>query len=120
MTDDEPPSDPDESSEDDPTSPAGPDRGPAAVGDAIAAGSDDETAVGEAVFSDLRRKLTLAAVGILALLAAVAVYRAYAATSRAIGIWFSRDFVPIFAAVFNVFVVLVAVAAIFYLVRRVS
>lgn len=74
----------------------------------------------ERLLDDLGRKLTLAAVGILSLLAAYAVFRAYAATGRAIEIWFSADFVPIFAAAFNVVVFLVAVAGVVYLVRRVS
>lgn len=61
---------------------------------------------------ELRRKLLLAAILGLALLAAWASFQVYVSVSRAVGLWISRDFVPIFQAVFNAAVVAVAIAGI--------
>lgn len=123
MTEDSPPIDGDVSTAEDSPAKSDTTGDSAGSGDALGTAGGtlkDEQLLGEVFFADLQRKLTLAAVAVLALLAAFAIYRAYAATSQAIAIWFSRDFVPIFAAIFNVVVFLVAVAGIFYLVRRVA
>lgn len=75
-------------------------------------GADDRTD------SSLRGYAELAALGVLSLLAAVAVFRFYTAASRAIDIWISSDFVPVFQAAFNLVVLFLAVAGISVLLRR--
>lgn len=69
---------------------------------------------------DFERTLQGGAVVVLGLLATWATFQAYASASAAIGIWISEDFVPIFEAAFNVAVVLVALAGIVWLVRRLT
>lgn len=93
------------------------------------AGSDDppgadgsspgDASASTQVFSvtDLTRNVKVGAVVVLGLLATWAILQVYTSTSRAIGIWISRDYVPIFEAAFNVVVVLIAVAGILVLVR---
>lgn len=71
-------------------------------------------------WEDVRRKLLLAAIAVLALLATWATFQVYVSTSQAIGIWLSDAYVPIFRAGFNVVVVLVALAGILALVRELS
>lgn len=86
------------------------------------AADDDEATEDEGVFDDLdwpamRHKLGVSAIGLLALLAAWALFRVYLSTGEAISIWVSPDFVPIFDAAFNAIVVVAAIAGIL-LVRR--
>lgn len=108
---------------------AGPDQGPA--DDTVAAPDGAvETAPtgqaeggGELADDDGRDLVTLvewAAFGVLCLLALVATFRFYFATSNAIRIWFSRDFVPIFQAVFNLLVLVASGTGISVLVRRLT
>lgn len=70
--------------------------------------------------ADFQRTLQGGAIVVLGLLATWATFQAYASASEAIGIWISDDFVPIFEAAFNVAVVLVALAGIVWLVRRLT
>jgi hypothetical protein len=55
---------------------------------------------------------------ILCLLALVATFRSYFAASEAIRLWFSRDFVPVFQAAFNLVVLIASAIGISVLVRR--
>lgn len=86
------------------------------AGDDEGAGEGDGGLM-ELDWPELRRKLGLAAIGLLALLAAWALFQVYLSTSRVISIWVSPDFVPIFTAAFNAIVVVLAIAGIL-LVRR--
>lgn len=81
-----------------------------------------QTGETQGVFDDLdwpalRHKLGVTAIGLLALLAAWALFQVYVSAGEAISIWVSPDFVPIFEAAFNAIVVIVAIAGIL-LVRR--
>lgn len=76
-----------------------------------------ESLFGDLTWDEVRRNLTIGAIVVLGLLATWAVFQVYASTSRAIAIWFSEDYVPIFEAAFNAVVVLVAVAGILALLR---
>lgn len=66
----------------------------------------------ELTWPEVQRKLQLAAILGLALLAAWAAFQVYLSLSRAIAIWLSADYVPLFQAVFNAAVVTVAIAGI--------
>lgn len=68
----------------------------------------------------VERKLQAAGAVVLGLIATWATFQVYFSLSRAIEIWFSRDFVPVFQAAFNLVVVLVAVAGIGWLVRELA
>lgn len=74
----------------------------------------------ELTWPKLQRKLQLAAVVGLALLAAWAAFQVYLSLSRAIAIWLSADYVPIFQAVFNAAVVAVAIAGILWIRRALA
>lgn len=77
------------------------------------AGSD-----GDGGERDIVGYLEWGAVAGLGLVALVAVFRFYFAASRAIGIWISPDFEPVFQAAFNVIVLLFAATGIVFFVRR--
>jgi hypothetical protein len=68
----------------------------------------------------VRRGLIVSGIGVLGLLATWATFQIYGAASQAISIWLSEGFVPIFQALFNTVVVLVALAGILWLVRQLS
>ncbi len=70
--------------------------------------------------SGVERKLKGAGAVVLGLIATWATFQVYFSLSRSIEIWFSRDFVPVFQAAFNLIVVLVAVAGIVWLVRELA
>jgi hypothetical protein len=108
---------------------AGPDQGPAddtvtaPEGAVETAPTGQAEGSGELADDDGRDLVTLvewAAFGVLCLLALVATFRFYFATSNAIRIWFSRDFVPIFQAVFNLLVLVASGIGISVLVRRLT
>ena len=108
---------------------AGPDQGPAddtvtaPEGAVETASTGQVEGNGELADDDGRDLVTLvewAAFGVLCLLALVATFRFYFATSNAIRIWFSRDFVPIFQAVFNLLVLVASGIGISVLVRRLT
>jgi len=86
------------------------------------AGLNETQDAGSAVLDDDGSSLVgyveWAAFVILCLLALVATFRFYFAASTAIEIWFNRDFVPIFQAVFNLVVLLACGIGISLLVRR--
>ena len=82
--------------------------------------SDDATDQDGLSWSAVRRNLLLAGIVVLGLLATWATFQVYASASQAIGIWLSDAYVPIFQAIFNVVVVLVALAGILALVRELS
>lgn len=65
-----------------------------------------------------RRYLQWLAVALLALLAVVATFRVYAGASAAIGQFVAPEFRPLFQAAFNLAVLLLAVAGISVLLRR--
>jgi|GEM_PF-4917637 len=73
-----------------------------------------------ATWTDVWRNLLLGAIAVLGLLAAWATVQAYVSLSRAVEIWVSEPYVPIFGAAFNVIVVLVALAGILAVVRELS
>lgn len=66
----------------------------------------------------VRRGLLWAGIGLLALLAAVALFRVYTNASAAIARFVAPDFQPVFQATFNLAVLLFAVAGIGLLLRR--
>ncbi|MDG5774853.1 hypothetical protein VB773_15325 [Haloarculaceae archaeon H-GB2-1] len=76
--------------------------------------SDNETA------STTMTYIQWAAFGILALLALVATFRFYMAASRAISIWISSDFEPIFQAIFNLAILAAAALGLSILARRLT
>lgn len=83
---------------------------------------DDQTTEPVSVFDgldwpELRHKLGVSAIALLALLAAYALFQVYLSSATAISIWVSPDYVPIFTAAFNAIVVVAAIAGIL-LVRR--
>lgn len=86
------------------------------------AGNDDAGRVGRlgsAVDSHrIQRYLLWAGVGLLVLLAAVATLRIYTNASEAIARFVAPDFQPIFQATFNLAVLLLALAGIGLLLRR--
>jgi hypothetical protein len=95
-----------------------PDGGDLATGQATE--PDDAPDKDGLSWSAVRRNLLLAGIVVLGLLATWATFQVYASASQAIGIWLSDAYVPIFQAVFNVVVVLVALAGILALVRELS
>lgn len=89
-----------------------------------AAASDESTEVLAATDRDSRDRIVTAlqygALAVLLLLALVSLFRFYFAASNAISIWISNDFVPIFQAVFNLVVLVLAVLGLSVLVRRIT
>lgn len=69
---------------------------------------------------DVVRTLYWVALGALVLLAAVALLQFYLSASRAISIWVTREYRPLFQAAFNLAVLLVAGAGISVVVRRLT
>ena len=69
---------------------------------------------------NLRRYTQLVAFGGLSLLALIAVIRLYMASARAISIWISPDFEPLFQAGFNLVILIFAVAGISMLGQRLT
>jgi uncharacterized membrane protein (DUF106 family) len=67
---------------------------------------------------EARRYLMWAAVALLSLLAVVATFRVYTSASTAIARFVAPDFQPLFQAAFNLAVLLLAVAGITGLLRR--
>ncbi len=84
--------------------------------------SDDRPAAGGTGLLDdpdeAQRYLMWAGVALLALLATVAMLRVYTNTSNAIARFVAPDFRPLFQAAFNLAVLLLAVAGIGTLLRR--
>jgi hypothetical protein len=89
-----------------------------------AAASDESTEHLGATDRDSRERIVTAlqygALAVLLLLALVSLFRFYFAASNAISIWISNDFVPIFQAVFNLVVLVLAVLGLSVLVRRIT
>lgn len=67
---------------------------------------------------DVVRYLYWTALAALVLLAAVALLRFYLSASRAISVWVTREYRPLFQAAFNLVVLLVTGVGISLLVRR--
>jgi len=103
----------DEETRDAATDPDAGQRGPD-EGDTGASPADRERTGGRDVVPYLEWG-GLAGLGLVAL---VAVFRFYFAASRAIGIWISPDFEPLFQAAFNIVVLLFAAAGIAVFARR--
>lgn len=84
--------------------------------------NDDSTDDGRTALLDdpdqARRYLMWTAVALLALLAVVATFRVYTSASTAIARFVAPDFRPLFQAAFNLVVLLLAVAGITGLLRR--
>ncbi len=90
-------------------------------GEADAAAAPDRSSDGAGFsWERVRRMLLVSAIGVLGLLATWATFQIYGAASQAISIWLSDAYVPIFQALFNAVVVLVALAGILWLVRQLS
>ncbi|MDZ7700988.1 MAG: hypothetical protein U5J98_02355 [Halobacteriales archaeon] len=68
--------------------------------------------------AEAKRYLLWAAVALLALLAVVATFRVYTSTSQAIGRFVAYEYRALFQAAFNLAVLLLAVAGITSLLRR--
>lgn len=83
-------------------------------------GAQQDDRTGGLLGPEVERTLKSGAVVVLGLLASWATIQVYASTSRAISIWLSDDFVPVFHAAFNVVVVLLALAGIVWLVRELA
>lgn len=82
--------------------------------------SDGTDSGGRLSGNNLVTYVEYAAFAVLSLLALVATFRFYFAASRAIAVWFSSDFVPVFQAAFNLLVVVLAGLGISVLVRRLA
>jgi hypothetical protein len=78
-------------------------------------GGDDE---GGHDYRDLVSYLEWGAIVGLGLVALMAVFRFYFAASRAISVWISPDFEPVFQAAFNLVVLLLAATGIIVFARR--
>ena len=76
---------------------------------------DESTGIADA---DVWRVLRLGATGLLALLAVVATIQLYTNASTAISRWVAPEFVPAFQAVFNLVVLLLALAGLAWLARQ--
>lgn len=77
--------------------------------------ADASTGIADA---DVWRVLRLGATGLLALLAVVATVQLYTNASAAISRWIAPEFVPAFQAVFNLVVLLLALAGLAWLARQ--
>lgn len=66
----------------------------------------------------IRSYLVRGAVLLLGLLAALATFRFYSSASRAIDVWLSPRYQPLFQAGFNLVVVLASIVAIIVITRR--
>jgi hypothetical protein len=85
------------------------------------AGSSAESVASErggGLDRDVESYVEWGAFAVLATMAVVATYRFYVAVSRAIDVWFSSDFVPVFQAAFNLVVLFACAIGISLLVRR--
>ncbi len=80
--------------------------------------TDDSGADSSVAVEGLARYLHLGAVAALSVLALIATFRLYASGSRAVSLWVSTAYEPLFQAGFNLVVVLVAVSAVAFLLDR--
>lgn len=69
-------------------------------------------------YRDIVAYLEWGAMAGLGLVALIAVFRFYFAASRAISVWISPDFEPVFQAAFNLVVLLLAATGIVVFARR--
>ena len=79
---------------------------------------DENKVEGDSTSRDIVSYLEWGAMAGLGLIALIAVFQFYFSASRAIGIWISPDFEPVFQAAFNIVVLLFAATGIVVFARR--
>lgn len=79
---------------------------------------DPEAGTSGIADADVWRALSVGATGLLALLAVVATIQLYTNASAAISRWIAPEYVAAFQAVFNLVVLLLALAGLAWLARR--